>query len=156
MRLTGKMGLIENIGNLFRGKKLSEGPGTLPGMSAGSQPQIMNTATSINTAVNQVQPTYLPPLPTTDGQFPRYDGPPVEGYGVTGWQKFGGFSAEEYFAILQGRNADIRRNVPQRFAGLYSDNADVQQNQERAFLCKSSGQDAGSEKAGREIKLLPV
>jgi SPP1 gp7 family putative phage head morphogenesis protein len=104
MRLTGKMGLIENIGNLFRGKKLSEGPGTLPGMSAGSQPQIMNTATSINTAVNQVQPTYLPPLPTTDGQFPRYDGPPVEGYGVTGWQKFGGFSAEEYLAILQGRN----------------------------------------------------
>ena len=82
----------------------------LPGFFGGHNSSVQGlTNTPVQTdnngnVIKQEQSVYLPHLLTTDGQSPRYDGPPLQGYGVEGTQKFGGFYAEEYLPILQGRN----------------------------------------------------
>jgi SPP1 gp7 family putative phage head morphogenesis protein len=91
--------LFEKIGKLFGGKKLDESY-NLPGAGSASP---INTSPGITNAINYSQPTYLPPLPTSDGNDPNYNGPPQLGYGTSGTLKFGGFYGEEYLPILQGR-----------------------------------------------------
>ena len=95
---------IESIGKGL--KRFAE---NLPGFFGGSNSVQTLTNTPVQTdhngnVISQDHNIFLPALLTTDGQSPRYDGPPLQGYGVEGTQKFGGFYAEEYLPILQGRN----------------------------------------------------
>jgi SPP1 gp7 family putative phage head morphogenesis protein len=96
---------IESIG-----KGLKHFAENLPGFFGGNSSSVQNlnnTPVQIDpngNVINQDHNIYLPALLTTDGQAPRYAGPPLQGYGVEGTQKFGGFYAEEYLPILQGRN----------------------------------------------------
>jgi SPP1 gp7 family putative phage head morphogenesis protein len=96
------MGLMENIGNGV--KRLFEGATSgLPGFGGGQQPHMLNTDAPL-TSQNADQPANLAPLPTTDGQDPRYSGPPMQVFGTDGVLKYGGFYGEEPLPILQGRN----------------------------------------------------
>ena len=80
----------------------------LPGFNGGGSPKVINTEQPLTqaeiTRQQNEQPLNLAPLPTTDGQDPRYSGPPMQAFGTDGALKYGGFYAEEPLAILQGRN----------------------------------------------------
>jgi SPP1 gp7 family putative phage head morphogenesis protein len=97
------MGLIENIGKGV--KRLFEGSTSgLPGGNVQPAQMVQLNPQQEGSQLSTGQTVFLPRLLTTDGASPRYDGPPMEVFGVEGTQKFGGFYAEEYLPILQGRN----------------------------------------------------